>query len=139
MSNIPPCRTILVVEGEQSIRSVLRLLRSGLSSDDATGLGSRRALAEVSRDSFDAILLDIRCANLPTNDSGPHVKPNVREVRPRLVGRVLVLTSEVSDLETMNMIERRCLRGAMRKRTFKDLWDLLRPMRSPSKTPETTG
>jgi DNA-binding response OmpR family regulator len=137
VTSIPPCRTVLAVEDEQSIRHVLRILRSGLSSDDETGVRSRKTLAELSRDSFDAILLDLRCANLPTNEAPPHLKPSVREVRPRLVGRILILASEVSDLETMNMIECRCLRRATRNRALKDLWDRLRPVLGASKAPET--
>jgi hypothetical protein len=138
VTNIAPCRTVLEVEDEQSIRYVLRILRSGLSSGEETGVRSSKTLGEFSRDSFDAILLDLRCANLPANEPDSHLRPNVREVRPRLVGRILVLTSEVSDLETMDMIERGCLRRDTRNRALKDLWDRLRPALGASKTPETT-
>lgn len=76
----------------------------------------------IGRESFDAVLLDLRCLNL----SADEVVSRIKEVRPNLLGRVLVITGEVTDLKTMEMIERYCLAHVVSNRVMQDLWQVLR-------------
>ena len=56
----------------------------------------------IKKKSFDAVLLDLRCSEMPARE----MVSAIRELRPNLVGRVLVITGEMSDPQTMQMIER---------------------------------
>jgi len=101
----PHRRKVLIVEDEPSIRSVLYALLSGLGCDGEVADNGQQALALISRDRFDAVLLDLRCSNLRAED----LVPQISEIRPSLVGRVLVITGEVADAKTMELIEQNFL------------------------------
>jgi DNA-binding response OmpR family regulator len=75
----------------------------GFESDVAHG--GRQALAMVSRESFDAVLLDLRCYDVHAEE----VVNKIREIRPSLLGRVLVIIGEVADQRTLKFIERHSL------------------------------
>ena len=98
---LPTYRKVLVVEGELSIRNALYILLGALGFE---GDGARRihqALSMLSHDGFDAILLDLRCSEVvaPQEDK-------IGEIRPSLLGRVLVITGEVADQQTLQSFER---------------------------------
>ena len=50
----------------------------------------------------------------------------ITELRPSLVGRVLVITGEVSDPDTLEMLERCAVPHVPRSRVTSDLWGRLR-------------
>ncbi len=133
MTNNSPRRRVLIIEDEPSIRNVLYVLLAGLDCDSSVATNDRQALAMISRENYDAVLLDMRCSKVPADQ----VVSQIKEIRPSLLGRVLVITSEVSDSQTMEMIERQCVPYVPRNRMLKDMWAFLRPILGGSKAPET--
>lgn len=133
MAASPPRRKVLIVEDEPAIRNVLYVMLAGLGCDGDIAYSGQEALAMISRESFDAILLDVRCSNLPAEE----VVSKIKEIRPNLVGRVLVITGEVSDSRTMELIERYCLPHVPRSRLTQELWARLRGLLGLSTSPHT--
>ena len=97
-----PRRKILIVEDEPSVRHVLDVLVKGLSFESDAASTAQQALALLRREDFDAVLLDLRCSDLTADD----MVPQIHEIRPNLVGRVLVITGAFTDLKVMESVER---------------------------------
>ena len=108
-------RKVLIIEDEPSIRNVLYVLLAGLGYDGDAASDPRQALSMIRKDEFDAVLLDIRSAQLPQMVSA------ITELRPSLVGRVLVITSETSDPKTLEMLKRYAVPHMPRNRVTADL------------------
>ncbi|MGA3167567.1 MAG: response regulator [Terriglobia bacterium] len=125
MASAPPRRKVLIVEDESSIRNVLYVLLAGLGCDGHIAHNARQALSMIRQDCFDAVLLDLRSANLPPADQ---MVSAITELRPSLVGRVLVITGEVADPDTLAMLERCALPHVPRSRVVSELWDHLRTL-----------
>lgn len=117
-------RKVLVVEDEPSIRNLLYVLLAALRCEGEVAYSGQQALAMVAREQFDAVLLDLRCADGPLEE----MMSRIGEVRPSLVGRVLFITGEVSDPETMAFVERHCAPHVARARLMEELWDRLRAL-----------
>jgi CheY-like chemotaxis protein len=111
----PPRRKVLIIEDEPSIRNVLYVLLAGLGCDGDVAHDTDQALSMIRKDQFDAVLLDLRSAQLPQMVS------TITELRPSLVGRVLVITGEVSNPSTIEMLERYALPHVPRSRIASDL------------------
>jgi CheY-like chemotaxis protein len=122
MSRTPQYRRVLIVEDEPSIRNTLYVLLAGLGCEGDAVPDGQQALAKIRREEFDAVLLDLRCSNV----NAETVVPQIQEIRPSLVGRVLVITGEVADAATLDMIERHCLQHVPQHRLRRDLLDELR-------------
>ncbi len=115
-------RKVLVIERESSIRNMIYVLLGALKCEGDVAYSGQQALAMIQRESFDAVLLDLRCA-----DAGPdQVVSKIHEIRPNLVGRILFITSEVSDAETLEFIERGCVPCVHHGRVIQELWERLR-------------
>jgi DNA-binding response OmpR family regulator len=127
-------RKILVVEDEASIRNLIYILLGALKWDGDVACSGRQALSMIARESFDAVLLDIRSSELPPDQ----VVREICEIRPSLVGRILFVTGEVSDPETMNLIERNCAASVRRGHLMHDLWDRLRVLLGPAEAAPIT-
>jgi DNA-binding response OmpR family regulator len=121
-------RKVFVVEDESSIRCVVHVLLSAPQADgDAAGSG-HEALAVVSRERFDSVLLDLRVSDPPPGQPAGRVC----EIRPTLVGRVLFITGDVSDRRILELIEQnatRCIQGG---NLMHNLWDRVRLMLGPA-------
>jgi DNA-binding NtrC family response regulator len=115
-------RKVLIVEDDAAIRNVLYVLLAGVGCEGDIAYSGKQALAMLSREKFDAVLLDLRSSNLPAE----HVVSQIKEIRPSLVGRVLVITGELTDSQTLEVIERHCLPHVPRNRLMQDLWGRLR-------------
>lgn len=110
-------RKILVVEGEASIRTLIHTLLARIGCESEMAENGKDALAKVDHGSFDAALLDLRCTELEP----AAVVSQIYDLRPSLVGRVLVLTADVADPATIELIEehyllsirRNCLRDEL--------------------------
>lgn len=123
-------RKVLIVESDSAISNVLCVLLAGLGCEGNVALGGQQALSMVSRESFDAVLLDLRCSNLPAEQ----VVSQIEEIRPHLVGRVLVITGETPDPKTIELIERHCLPHLPGNHLMPDVWSRLQALpvsRSP--------
>src|SRR6266478_288237 len=117
-------RKILIIEDEPLIRNVLFVLLAGLDCDSEIAYSGRQALGMISRNKFDAVLLDIRCAEVQPEE----MVSEIMKIRPNLVGRVLVITGEVADPKTMEWIEQHCLAHVSGSRLTQELWGRLRVM-----------
>lgn len=115
MAPISPRRKVLIIEDEPSIRNILYVLVAGLGYDGDVASDAHQALSMIRQDQFDAVLLDLRSAQLPQMVSA------ITELRPSLVGRVLVITGEVSDPNTLKMLERYAVPHVPRSRVTSDL------------------
>jgi len=126
-------RKVLIIEDEPSIRNALFVLLAGLGCEGDVAYTGQQALAMISRERFDAVLLDLRCSNFPAEE----VVLQIKELRPNLVGRVLVITSEVTDPQTLDMVSRHLLPSISRSRLMPDLWGQLRGILGLSTSPGT--
>jgi len=124
-------RTVLIVEDEPSIRNVLCVLLAGLRCEGDIAPNARQALAMIERQDFDAVLLDLRCSELPVTETVSALK----NLRPSLVGKVLVITGDVSDPQTMEMIKKNHWPYIPRQRLMRELWDRLRSLLGFSPSP----
>jgi len=121
----PQPRKILIIEDEPAIRNVLFVLLAGGGCEGHVAYDIRQALGMIRNDSFDAVLLDLRSTNLPPADE---IIPAITKVRPSLLGRVLVITGEVTDPETLATLERYTLPHVPRNKIVSDLWNSLRTL-----------
>lgn len=133
MSPNSPRRRVLIIEDEPAIRNILYVLLAGLGCEGDVAHSGRQALAMVGRESFDAVLLDIRCSDIPAEQ----VVAQIREIRPSLIGRVLIITGEVADPATLELLERYCLPHIPRHRVMHDMWNRLRAVLGISHSPDT--
>jgi DNA-binding NtrC family response regulator len=117
-------RTVLVVEDEPSIRNVLCVLLAGLRCEGDIVPSTSQALAIIEKRDFDAVLLDLRCSEMPATETVSALK----NLRPSLVGKVLVITGDVSDPQTMEMIKKNHWPYIPRQRVMQELWDRLRSL-----------
>ena len=124
MASFPPRRRVLIIEDEPSIRNVLLALLAGGGCEGDFAHDIRQALSMIRRDRFDAVLLDLRTARLPLEQ----MVSAITELRPSLVGRVLVITGEVSDPNTLEMLARDAVPHVSLSRVTSDLWGLLRTL-----------
>jgi len=115
-------RKILIIENGPSISNILYVLLDGLNYIGEVAQNGRQALAMIRRDSFDAILMDLRCSA----PSAEQLVSRITEIRPNLLGRVLVITGEVEDPKIMELIERKCLPHVPQKRIMEDIHRSLR-------------
>jgi DNA-binding NtrC family response regulator len=117
-------RKILVIEDEPAIRNTLYVLLAALKCEGDVAYSGQQALAMISREAFDAVLLDIRCADPPADE----VLSKIIEIRPNLMGRVLVITSEVSDPVVLKMLSKNSVPSIPQARLVQDLWGRLRTL-----------
>jgi len=122
MNPTVPHRRILVVEDEPAIRNILYVLLARLDCESEIAHSGQQALGMISRGSFDAVLLDLRSSQVPAREVVAHIK----QMSPSLVGRVLVITGEVTDPKTLEWIESQCLTPIAGNRLMSDLWNRLR-------------
>lgn len=122
MTGTSPTRRVLIIEDEPSIRNMLFVLLAGLGCEGDVAYTGQQALAMISRTSFDAVLLDLRCSNVGAEE----VVAQIKEIRPSLVGRVLVITGEVADAQTLELLDRCLLPHIPRNRLMNELWTKLR-------------
>jgi DNA-binding response OmpR family regulator len=122
MAPNPSRRKVLIIEDEPSIRNVLYVLLAGVGCDSDVAHDTEQALSMIRQKRFDAVLLDLRSA------PGPQTVSAITDLRPNLVGRVLVITGEVSDPKTLEELERSAVPHVMRSRVTSDLWGRLRTL-----------
>jgi DNA-binding NtrC family response regulator len=117
-------RKVLIIEDDASIRNVLYVLLAGQQCDGHVATSGRQALSMIGREAFDAILLDMRCQNV----SPDQMLSQISELHPNLIGRVLVITGEVTDAKSLEMIERNCLPHVSRGKLTTDLLSQIRAL-----------
>lgn len=124
-------RKVLLIESEPLAREALRVLLRKMGCKGEVAADGQQALAMVSRKDFDAVLLDLRSSSLPPEE----VVSGIHDIRPSLVGRVLVITGEVDDHATLDLIERYFLLQIRQSRVIFDLVGRLRALLRIAPTP----
>ena len=119
-----PYRKVLIIENEPDVRNVLYVLLAGLGCEGEVAPGVRNALARISGESFDAVMLDLRCCEESPDQTVSHIK----EICPSLVGRVLVITGEVTSPRVLETLERQCLPQVRRRHLAEDLMHVVRSL-----------
>jgi hypothetical protein len=101
-------RRVLTLRDEPSIRKMLALLSRQFGRLAASSSERKGPLAKYAPENFDSMLLNLRCSTSAKEErlSGVH------EIRASMVGRVLVVTGEVRDRHTMELIDRICVPNA---------------------------
>jgi DNA-binding NtrC family response regulator len=117
MAANPPRRKVLIIEDEPSIRNVLNALVAELGYDGNAASDTHQALSMIRQDQFDAVLLDLRSSQLPPEK----MVGAITELRPSLVGRVLVISGEVSAPSTLEVLERYAVPHVPRSRVTSNL------------------
>jgi CheY-like chemotaxis protein len=124
-------RKVLLIESEPVAREILRVLVNNLGCHGEVAVDGREALAMIRRKDFDAVLLDLRSSSL----SPEEVVSGIHDMRPSLIGRVLVITGEVDDRATLDLIERYFLLQVRRSHVAFDVVDRLRALLQIAPTP----
>jgi CheY-like chemotaxis protein len=117
-------RKVLLIEREPVAREVLRVLVNNLGCRGEVVADGQQALAMVRSEDYDAVLLDLRSSSLPPEE----VVSGIHDIRPSLVGRVLVITGEVDDRDTLDLIEQYFLLQIRGSRLVFDLAGCLRAL-----------
>ncbi len=111
-------RKILIVEDQPAITRMVHILLASMGCECSVASGGEQALGMIQEKKYDAVLLDLRCTDLRAEE----VVSGIKEIRPNLVGRVLVINGEFSDRATMELIERHSLQKISRYRLLQELW-----------------
>lgn len=96
-----PQRKVLIIEDVPSVRNTLLTLLADLSCEAGVADSGRQAIDRIRNEKFDAMLLDLRCVHAQAEEVGPRI----RSLQPSLLANVLVITADVADAETLDLIE----------------------------------
>lgn len=97
----PPMRKVFTIEDVPSVRKALLTLLADLGCEADVADSARQAIDIIRWEKFDAVLLDIRCAHALAEE----VVPSFRSLQPSLLANVLVITAEVADAKTLDLLE----------------------------------
>lgn len=117
-------RKVLFIEGEKAIGKFFHVVLNKLGCQGEVAGTGEQAVAMISRDDYDAVLLDLRSPKVLAVD----LVSEIHEIRPNLIGRVLVITGEVSDPETLDLVDRYFLLKIPGDRVVNDLMGWLRAL-----------
>src|SRR5208282_4726735 len=96
----PPMRKVFTIKDVPSVRKALLTLIADLSCGADVTESGRQAIDIIRWGKFDAVLLDIRCAHALAEE----VVPSIRSLQPSLLANVLVITVEVADAKTLDLL-----------------------------------
>jgi CheY-like chemotaxis protein len=92
-------RKILVVGEVPSARDDVRILLGSVGYECSIASNAQQALAMVKQKDFDAVIFDPQRSSLPA----AQVISRISQIRPTLLGRILIITGEGSDSETRDL------------------------------------
>jgi CheY-like chemotaxis protein len=100
-----PRRRVLIVEEVPSTSNMLYALLGVLNCDVDTALGSGRAQSMIARKNYDAVLLDLRHADV---SASPAIS-QFSQINPMLANRVLAITGEDGETDLVGQYGPRSL------------------------------
>ena len=124
MGGSPPYRKVLIIENQPDVRNALYVLLAGLGCEAEVAPGVRDALARIRMERFDAVMLDLRCCG----ESPEQAVSQIKEICPSLVGRLLVITGEVTSPRVLETLERQCLPKVRHRHLREDLVNILKSL-----------
>lgn len=124
-----PRRRVLIVEEVPSVTNMLHALLEVLNCESETALGRDQALAMIANGGYDAVLLDLRHADV----SAKPLLSEIRSVNPGMVSRVLVITGEVGETNVVGQFGPRYLPRATDIRLMENVHRRLLALWDPSR------
>ena len=116
MSHLPQNK-VLILEEEPFVRNSLLTLLAGLGCEADVAYSGKQAIDIIRSEKFDAVLLDLRCVHAQAEV----VVPSIQSLRPSLLANVLVITGDVADAKTLDLIERYFLLHVSGNRPVRDI------------------
>jgi signal transduction histidine kinase/CheY-like chemotaxis protein len=105
VDHTPRRRRALVVDDEESNAALVRRALSGSGYDVESTTLSRRALAMIEREPYDAVIADVKMPEL----SGPELYGRVCQIRPEMARRFIFITGDIDGEDTRQFLdESRC-------------------------------
>lgn len=98
-------RRVLTLRDEPTIRKMLAVLSRQSRHLDDSPPDPKGPLSKIAPQSFDSMLLNLRCS-APKEGQG---LSGIFDIRASIVGRVLVITGEIRDRHTMELVDRICV------------------------------
>lgn len=129
----PQHRRVLIIEDDASVRNALLTLLAGLGCETDVAYTGKQAIEIIRSEKFDAVLLDLRCAHTEVEE----VVPTIHSLRPSLLANVLVITGDVADAKTIDLIERYLLLHVPGNRPVREMASMLRVMMQLPPVPNT--
>jgi CheY-like chemotaxis protein len=117
-----PQRKVLMLEEEPSLRNALLTLLAGLGCETDLADSGKQAIDIIRNEKFDAVLLDLRCPHAQAEE----VVSWIQWLQPTLLSNVLVITGDVADVKTLDLIERYLLLPVSGNRPAQDIMANLR-------------
>ncbi len=100
------CRHVQVLTDDVSLRNLYYLMRGLAGSDEGDGC-ARAMTAIAARDYYDAAVLDLKCSSRQAADDAH----GIGSVHVTMMGRMLTITAEAADRETMRLAEKYLVTG----------------------------
>ena len=95
---------------------------AGLGCETDLAYSGKQAIDIIRNEKFDAVLLDLRCPHAQAEE----VVSWIQWLQPTLLSNVLVITADVADAKTLDLIERYLLLQVAGNRPAQDLVTTLR-------------
>jgi DNA-binding NtrC family response regulator len=124
MDDQTPQRKVLIVEDKRTISNLLYVLLVEADCKMEEANRGRQTLALIPREKFDVVMIDLRCDD---PSSQPRASA-IRELQPSLVGRVLCITGEVANHDTLEWIESNCTCRPQHNNLLNELWIILQAL-----------
>lgn len=114
-------RNIFIIEEKPCMHDVLHALLAGLGCECDIACNGLRATGMIGDGRINSILLDLRHSEIP---AGEMVLP-IKELRPHLLGRVLIITGEVWDPQIVAIVRKNSWTYISRHRATQELYERL--------------
>ena len=124
MSVAPPRRKVLIIEDDPSSLNLLYVLLGGLNYDGEVALSGEHGLEMIERESFDAVLLDLRHSSF----TAAQMISRITDIRPSLMGRILIMARPIDSPETRKLVDPRCSAQITQNRMMVDVHRSLRSL-----------
>ncbi len=102
----PSSRHVQVLTDDVSLRNLYYLMR-GLAGRDEGDECERAMVAIAARDYYDVVVLDLKCSDRQAADDAH----GIGNVQVMMMGRMLMITAEAADPETMSLAEKYLVTG----------------------------
>ncbi len=124
--------TVLVIDDDPSARSLLYTFLASMQCE-RVAVSCDKALAEIERQEFDAVLLDLRPAGVPAEQ----LLQGIKNLRPALLSNVLAITDETPNSHLTDLIGEYGLIRVTSEGLLRKLWDNLQSLFTsrPGKVP----
>lgn len=115
---------VLLVGGEPSVQSLISTFLATMGCICGVASSKEEVPAILEREAFDAVLLDLGRSDACADEFILRIK----EIRPGLTDRIMVITNGIADREMMELIERHDLLQVSQEGLFQQLWPKLQEL-----------